>query len=377
MSQLRGKKVFAYYFPNWHIDPLNEKWHGPGWTEWNLVKCATPRFPGHKQPKVPRWGYGDEADPGEMARKIDTAVKHSVDGFIFDWYYYSSGPYRNRCLEEGFLNAPNVHETEFAVMWCNHSAIQAHPGSRMFPTPELCSGIVDAATFRAATEHCIRKYFPHPSYLRIDGKLYFSIYSLEKMVNELGGIAAARELFDDFRYRVMKAGLGELHLNAVNLENLAAPEKTDPSRVNALTGGLGIDSRSGHSWTWTEPDFPCRKYALVAESNTSKYTHYTQDFDLPYNPSILVGWDPSPRTVQSEIYENIGYPFTSILSENTPEEFEKVLRQMRDFMTSEIYTGDLLFLHSWNEWTEGTYLEPDEENGLGYLEAVHRVFQNK
>lgn len=374
MNKFERKKIFAYYFPNWHVDPMNEKWHGPGWTEWNLVKCATPRFPGHKQPKVPLWGYGDESEPAEMAKKIDAAVRHGVDGFMFDWYYYGQGPYRNRCLDEGFLNAANVKDIEFAVMWCNHSAIQAHPGSRMFRTPELCSGTVDAETFRAATEHCIKNYFNHPSYLRIDGKLYFSIYSLPKMVQELGGVAAARALFDDFRYRVEKAGLGQLHLNAVNLENMSAPDVTDPEKVNSLTGELGLDSRSGHAWTWTEPDFPCRKYALVAKSNMDKYPHYWQDFKLRYNPVVCVGWDPSPRTVQSEVYENIGYPFTSILSENTPEEFEKVLRRMLEFMESDIYTGDLLFLHSWNEWTEGTYLEPDTEYGYGHLEAVRNVF---
>ena len=53
-------KVYSYYFPNWHVDPKNEKWHGTGWTEWEVVKKATPRFDGHQQPKVPVWGYEDE-----------------------------------------------------------------------------------------------------------------------------------------------------------------------------------------------------------------------------------------------------------------------------------------------------------------------------
>ena len=65
----------VYYFPNWHIDPRNEARHGPGWTEWELLKCARPRFPGHQQPKVPLWGYTDEADSSEMARKIDELEK--------------------------------------------------------------------------------------------------------------------------------------------------------------------------------------------------------------------------------------------------------------------------------------------------------------
>ena len=59
--------VAVYYFGNYHLDARNQKHHGPGWTEWELVKNARPRFEGHHQPNVPLWGYTDEADPKQMA----------------------------------------------------------------------------------------------------------------------------------------------------------------------------------------------------------------------------------------------------------------------------------------------------------------------
>lgn len=31
-------------------------------------------------------------------------------------------------------------------------------------------------------------------------------------------------------------------------------------------------------------------------------------------------------------------------------------------------------IHCWNEWTEGSYLEPDTVSGFRYLDAVKRVF---
>lgn len=55
-KQKKKPLVCAYYFPNWHSNPRNDKWHGTGWTEWEVVKCARPRFSGHQQPKVPIWG---------------------------------------------------------------------------------------------------------------------------------------------------------------------------------------------------------------------------------------------------------------------------------------------------------------------------------
>ncbi len=71
--------VACYYFPNYHLDRRNEAKHGKGWSEWELVKAAKPRFEGHHQPNVPAWGYTDEADPKQMAQKIDAAADAGVD----------------------------------------------------------------------------------------------------------------------------------------------------------------------------------------------------------------------------------------------------------------------------------------------------------
>ena len=125
--------VATYYFPNWHSDPRIEALHGKGWTEWRVAQYATPRFPGHIQPKVPLWGYQDESKPEVMEQKISAAKAYGIDAFIFDWYCFNDGPYRERCLNEGFLNAPNCGKIKFALMWCNHNPIYAHPGSYWKP----------------------------------------------------------------------------------------------------------------------------------------------------------------------------------------------------------------------------------------------------
>jgi len=91
-------EVAAYYFGNYHVDPRNEIAHGPGWTEWNLVRTARPRFSGHNQPKVPLWGYQDESDPKVFEQKIRAAADHAISAFIFDWYWYNDGPFLERAL---------------------------------------------------------------------------------------------------------------------------------------------------------------------------------------------------------------------------------------------------------------------------------------
>src|SRR5450759_1973026 len=94
--------VAAYYFPNYHTgDPRNIINKGSGWSEWELVKAARPRFPGHHQPNVPVWGYTDEKDLNVMAQKIDAAADNGIDCFIFDWYMYDDGPFLNQCIDDG------------------------------------------------------------------------------------------------------------------------------------------------------------------------------------------------------------------------------------------------------------------------------------
>ena len=113
----------VYYFPNYHVDPRNEALHGPTWTEWELVKQAVPRWTGHQQPRVPLWGYTDEADPEQMAQKIDAAADHGVDAFLFDWYWYDEKPFLESSINNGFLKAKNSEKMKFYIMWFMRSKL--------------------------------------------------------------------------------------------------------------------------------------------------------------------------------------------------------------------------------------------------------------
>ena len=102
-------QVAVYYFPNYHPDSINAKWHGQGWTEWEIVQAARPRFKGHEQPKVPVWGYFNEADPKWAAKEIDLAANNGIDCFIYDWYWYSNtGQYLQEGWKKVFYRRPTV-----------------------------------------------------------------------------------------------------------------------------------------------------------------------------------------------------------------------------------------------------------------------------
>ena len=153
--------VAACYYPCEHPDPRWDKNKYPGFTEGDLVKAAKPRFPGHRQPKAPVWGYTDESRPKGMAQKIAAAADHGVNAFIFDWYYYDNGPYLERALDEGFLHATNNARLKFALMWANHDWYDIQGYNPANPIKLLYPGKVTPATWEKITELVIARYFKH------------------------------------------------------------------------------------------------------------------------------------------------------------------------------------------------------------------------
>ncbi|MGW2261600.1 glycosyltransferase WbsX family protein [Streptomyces sp. NPDC001780] len=366
--------IAAYYFPNYHVDPRNEQWHGDGWTEWEVLKKAGPRFEGHVQPRVPLHGCEDEADPAVMARKIGMATDHGVDAFIFDWYWYGGRPYLERPLETAFMPIAADQDMKFAVMWANHHWTNIHPWKSGTQAITLESGNVDAAQFHAATEYLVDRYFHHPAYLRLDGHPYLSIYDLPTLIDGLGGIEPTRAALEDLRARAARAGHGDVHLNAITRDQRVLPQDGVALDEAVLVNRLGFDSVTSYVWVHHHalPTLPT-PYPDVLEQAEKGWEDLAARFDQPYYPNVTVGWDPSPRTVQSDRYNpGLGYPHTNIISDCTPEYFGQALERVREYV--EKTRSPLVTINAWNEWTEGTYLEPDTLHEYGHLEQIRRVF---
>jgi hypothetical protein len=371
-------EIAAYYYPGYHPDPRNDTWHGQGWTEWELVKAAHPRYPGHRQPIVPAWGYFDESDPAWAAREIDLAADHGITSFIYDWYWWENGSFLSDGLERGFLGAANNTRLKFAIMWANHDWQNIHPAQAYGDAPMLTAGRVSRAAFDRATDYVIEHYFSRPNYLTIDSAPYFSIYEMGTLIRGLGGLDATREALDSFRARTRVAGFPDLHLNAVVWGVTVLPSEVKLSNPAQAVQALGCASVTTYAWVHhynpAATGFPRGSFADAAHHNELAWAEYTAKFPVPYYPNVSMGWDPSARTIQSDPYEQRTYPWTAVLEGNTPDAYRAALQRAKAFLDSQSMQPKMLTLNAWNEWTEGSYLLPDNVHGTAYLEAIREVF---
>ena len=372
--------IACYYFPDYHFDDArNIKLKGKNWSEWELVKNAKPRFKGHQQPKVPLWGYESESDPVVMAKKIDAAADHCIDSFIFDWYWYEDGPFLERALEQGFLKAPNNNRLKFSLMWANHDWKDIHPRTIKVKPRILYPGKISPEVFDKMTDYIIENYFKHPSYWLINGCPYFSIYHLKTLTLSFGNLDATAQALQHFREKTQKAGFAGLHLNAVSWGHQILPGEEVVKDAPQLIKYLGFDSVASYVWIHhvVLNEFPQTPYRYVMNEYFKYYNRAEEQFDVPYYPNVTMGWDASPRCNQLDPFLNKGYPFMPTMSGNTPEAFKEALIRVKERLDQRPKEERIFNINCWNEWTEGSYLEPDTVNKMAYLEAIKEVFCNE
>lgn len=372
--------VAVYYYPGFHPDPRWDKNKYPGFTEWDEIKAARPRFPGHIQPRPPVWGYQNEAKPEVMAQKIAAAADHGVNVFIFDWYYYNDGPYLDDALDKGFLHATNNTRMKFALMWANHDwyDIQGYnPADNNLKL--LYPGKVTPATWDKICDLIIARYFKHSSYWLVDGKPYFSIYEMSQFLDSFGSIKNARAALDKFRAKVCAAGFPGLHVNAIVWGEPNLPGGKTPPGWPKLCRDLALDSLTSYTWVHhgalNNSTFPVSDYIWGREKYLSFWARAKTDYSIPYFPNAMINWDNSPRAAAHADWSRPAPPVVnSVVTGNTPAAFKQSLEIIKQRLLAAPAQPKIITINAWNEWPEGSCLEPMPPYGYGYLEAVKEVF---
>lgn len=360
--------VAAFVWPAYQPEP---RWaelgiFGDGKGEWQNLYESGKRYPDDHQGVKPLWGYENEADPVVVARKIDAATAAGVNVFIYDWYWYGGRPFLHRALERGFLKASNRNRMKFYVMYANHNVNKLWDNKVGGDAKNeiVWSAKITDDDWREIVRIWIG-YFKEPNYYKIKGRPVLMIYEANEFVS-WEGIGKARKRVDYLRTEAKKAGFSGVHLQVQAWFKQAA--------------ALGVDSCTIYNWmyeTWnransrTEPELTYEQWGDIALRNFEKAHDRARSFNGQFFPNITIGWDTNARYPSNDVQ--------TIIHGSNPEVFERYARKVKMWADAHI-DGDqprLITVNSWNEWTEGSYLEPDDHFGYGYLEAMRKVFREQ
>ncbi|NOC82881.1 hypothetical protein GS620_05580 [Ruegeria sp. HKCCD6428] len=348
-------RAIAHYLPQFHPFKENDEWWGKGFTEWSNVGKAVPNYPGHYQPHCPiHLGYYDLRLPEIMVEQARIAKSYGIGGFSYYYYWFGGKTLMEHPLEQ-MLGNPEV-DMPFCLTWANENWTRRWDGRAHDVLIAQNHSIEDSLNL---LRH-IRKYFDDPRYIRIDGKPVFIVYRANIIPNIEETTAA-------WRKEAQSWGEPDLYLIAAQTFDIGDPEKLGfdaamefpPHQVKRtdITDEMGIYN----------PEFTgaVLDYQAVVEAELQKPEPRYKLFR-----SSTLSWDNTARNQDAP----------RIMGRFTIDAYKRWTEHLcRQVLAQEKYSADekIVFINAWNEWAEGTHLEPDRRYGFAYLQATYDALPKK
>lgn len=378
-------RIIALYLPQFHPIPENDKWWGPGFTEWTNVAKAKPLFRGHQQPRIPAdLGFYDLRLPETRELQASLAREAGIEGFCYYHYWFGHG---RQLLERPFneVVASGKPDFPFCICWANHTWSNKtwERKSALQKESVLIEQQYPGVDDDVAHFHSLLAAFKDRRYMKVDGKLLFVVYNPYDMPHAGQFIETWRRLADE-------NGLPGFHFVGMTPSTLTFKILEDGTRQRVLPNlessadifrsvlGMGFDAINSFGKRRGEMMYEgkwknlaktiLRRAGMPTGSMKYDYARTVRHYFAPEDawenvyPTILPQWDRTPRAASYDgVYVHV-----------TPEKFGQHVWQALRMVKDKENEHRILFLKSWNEWGEGNYVEPDLQFGHGFLDVLRQ-----
>jgi lipopolysaccharide biosynthesis protein len=340
-------RLMAFYLPQFHPFPENDRWWGKGFTEWTNVTKATPQFVGHYQPRLAgELGYYDLRTTETLREQIELARRAGVHGFCFHYYWFAGKRLLERPLD-AFV-ADKSHDFPFSLCWANENWTRRWDGQ----DSEILIAQDHSPQSDLALLDDMARYMRDPRYVRVAGKPLLVVYRPDALPD-------AKATLERWRARARQEGLGELHIlcsNAFGFNDfgLYGFDGLVQFPPHAIRMGEITDKM-----TLLNPAFAGKvyDYPTVAAGQADELAQLPDEVV----PGVIPSWDNEARRPGG------GHVFHGA----DPARYRDWLSTALSHAVDRHPTDQaLVFVNAWNEWAEGAYLEPDRWFGHGYLQAT-------
>ena len=339
--------LVAFYLPQFHPIPENDLWWGKGFTDWTNTRRARRQFKGHYQPQLPtELGFYDLRDPEVLERQAELARRYGIHGFCFHYYWFGGRRVLERPLDD-FL-ARGRPDIPFCCSWANENWTRRWDG--------LESEVLLRQEYGGDwEERFIRDLLPVLSddrYIRVDGAALLLVYRVDQVPD-------ARRVAEVWRDIALREGGIELHLAAVQSFGIEDP------RPYGLDAAVEFPP---HPFRGGRPQPKVRRLRRGFRGTLEEYEAVVRDMlakpllpDYRWYRGLMPSWDNTARR-GLDAY---------IAVDSSPAAYRHWLAELSAQALSKADTqAPLVFVNAWNEWAEGTHLEPDDRYGRAWLEAT-------
>lgn len=363
-------KLIAFYLPQYHSIPENDMWWGEGFTEWTNLRKAKPLYYRHYQPRIPfQNNYYDLLRPETRRWQADLAKKNGIYGFCYYHYWFNG----KQLLEKPFNAVLQSGEPDlpFCLCWANEPWTRSWDGKEQdILMPQEYGGHEDWERHFSY----LLPAFKDKRYIKVNDQPLFIIY-------RTGNIPCCDEMVELWNKLAIKNGFSGIHL--VEMFN------TFQNRSFCKYSKAVLEFEPLYTMAFDKSNWLKRKRKLFFKFKKTKFG----SLFIPSNFPDTINYDEIWRRIikrKHQIFEKAIYlgAFTDwdntprkgfrgiSLKSASPQKFKKYLE--KQFIRAQnIVDCEFIFINAWNEWTEGTYLEPDQKYGHAYLQAIKDVVQQR
>lgn len=376
-------RVIAFYLPQFHPIPENDKWWGKGFTEWTNVAKAKPLFRGHYQPRIPAdLGFYDLRVHEVREQQAQMAREAGIEGFCY-WHYWFS--HDHKLLERPFQEVLTSGKPDFpfCLGWANHNWTNKswEAGTRKQKEMTLMKMVYTEDEY-IKHFYDVLPAFKDKRYITVDEKPLFLVWKPLDFPDTTAFIQLWQTL-------AKQNGLKGIHFVGLQ-QNIASTKsitllnillKRIPSQAEQLYQEIidhGYDAVHGRGYLRAEQlvrplhEVLLRsllvrlfKIFIISKCDQRKINkHLYGEIDKRENvyPLLFPQWDRTPRSGK----------LARIYTHSTPSVFGEQIDSVLELVMQKEEEHKIVFLTSWNEWAEGNYVEPDLKYGHGYLNVLRK-----
>lgn len=308
----------------------------PGWSP-NIAQAV------HKSPWLPIEPYGDrmpamgeyvDGDPNVLRTQLDAMKAGGLSFVVFDSYVSGGGKTRADQSINAYMAVADSNDPQFSILWDNSD-----------------QSVKSMSDWVAILSVWCDRYFRDSRYVRVDGRPMLMIFSasvLDATATRFG--VTGGELLVKAQAIAKAHGLPGIFFVA------GSPPNTSMARGRAASEGYSALSE----YNLSALGAPGAGYLRRDGAYQRYWKAYTMNASVPAILPLTVGWD---RTPWGGSKEDGAVP--------TPEQFATHVAAALSYMRrGETQASRMGVICCWNEYGEGSILEPTRKMGSAYLQAL-------